>query len=533
MTGIERVVQMLNVRAPDSATAQQVTTLLEEALRMATSSGDIPGKVLVIKSLDLDAIPRAGSQVAVARAVDAAVERVVSNAVRGDDPAASDAPMVYFADEADVVQSLAERVANNKPATEWFWPSIVKGWTPNPPTERAIALLIERAAATPGGVVTLAHVVETLASTGVLDKLLERISAADGRAMLEAIGWKETTGEPPKSGGGPGGIATTSMRPETSQSHDAERLAPHLPLRAQTLVQRWIARWGGDVRDPRALWLGAMLLVADRPARSANAQLPEVVRLWLASVAEGAATETNGEPGAGLRNDAVRQALQRDDLIADARAWLQSHPRLPVNSLLGGGPPFLIAPRASTDAPGTVERREDNEDLERESLAPDHPPTWKTPRQTDFAGLPFLLPLLSQTGVGEIVARDHSLIDRDWPTALLLRLARRLGVPREDPSLAWLTGHPAAVAHADRALTAEVMRAARIRIRMRAGRTMRQLVHRAGSIVATESQVDVFLHRLPIDADIQRAELLDDPALVPWLARVVHFHFVDTVDINA
>src|SRR5262249_51128795 len=154
--------------------------------------------------------------------------------VHGDDPAATVAPMIYFEHDTDVVLTLARRVATNKPATEWFWPSVVKGWTPSAPTERAITLLIERAVSTSGGVVTLAHVVDTLASTGVLDKLLERLSESDGRALLETIGWKEAA-------------------PSDHREPPANPIAERLPVRSESLVQRWVERWGGDVRDPRAL----------------------------------------------------------------------------------------------------------------------------------------------------------------------------------------------------------------------------------------------------------------------------------------
>ncbi len=508
MTTIAGRVQTLNMRAPDEATAQRVMALIEGAIRTATIAGGMPGRVVVIRQLDVGTILQAASPASIALAVETAIQRVVSNAVSGDDPAAATAPMIYFKDDATVILSLSERVANGKPTTEWFWPSLVKGWTPNTPTDRAIALLIEQAMATSAGVVTLAQVVATLASTGVLDKLLARLSESDGLALLKAIGWT---------------VAMVNARA------DAGAPAPQMPASSQVLVQQWVHRWGGDVRDPRALWLGAMLLVADRPARSTNVQLPDLVRVWLASVAGQSQADADDD----LRTSAATQAMRRDDLIADTRAWLQLHQRSPVDSLFRMWPPVPLAPRDPAFDTNAVERRPHDDEPDGGEHSPGEPPSWKTPRPSNYAGFLFLVPLLTHTGITRIVADDPGLIERDWTAALLLRFARRLGVPRGDPAIAWIVAYPVVISQADRSLTADVMREARVRLRMEAGLTMRQLVHRYGAVVATPSEVDVLLHHADVDAGVRRAGLDRDPGWTPWLGRVVQFHYLDAIDVSA
>jgi hypothetical protein len=353
--------------------------------------------------------------------------------------------------------------------------------------------------------------VETLASTGVLDRFLERLSASDGRALLESIGWTE--GRTMHGGG-------DTMAP----------VAPHMPMHSQTVVQRWVDRWGGDVRDPRAVWLGAMLLVADRPARWADAQLPEVVRRWLASIASEAGREADEE----VRTSTAAQATRRDDLIADVRTWLQSHPRSPVDSLFGGGPPFPLAQqRDATGDLHATERRANGEEPPRDDDVAEEPCTWKNPRPTEHAGFLFVISLLTRTGVADIVAKNPTLIERDWPTALLLRLARRLGIPRDDSAIAWAASQPVTIAHTDRSLSAEVLRAARIRLRMEGNLTLRQLVHRPGAIVASRANIDVLLHREELDARVHAAGLDHAPDAKAWLGRSIHFHYVDAIDLNA
>jgi hypothetical protein len=513
MTAIDGRVQLPGLPASDEAMAERLLALVDDALQALATSNELPGRVVVVRQPDVSTIARPVSPARMAQIVQAEVERVVSQAVRADAPAAASAPMVYFRDEADVVRTLAQRMATNRPTTDWFWPSVVEGWTPSAPPERAITLLMERALATPVPVATLAHVVDTLASTGALDTVLERFTESDGRTWLKAIRWPEAeavaVAVPERADGRPSTLAMTT--------------------RSEDLVRRWVERWGGGVRDSRAVWLGAMLVVADRPERGTDPRLPQAVRVWLESVVT-QGRSTGGEDGT---DGATIRTGQRESLMADARAWLQSNPRSPLDSLFGGGPPFPLPPRDATSSPSSAGRPPVDDDANRSDHASVEAPTWRAPRHTDNAGFALLVPLLTHVGLPRILASDPTLIDRDWPTALLLRLSRRLGVAFDDPVIAWIPARPASIAHTDRVLTAEVIRAARIRLRMNAGITMRQLVRRPGAVVAGSEQVDVLLQSAAIDSGLVRARLDAEPAWVPWLERALHFHYLDAVDLSA
>ena len=145
----------------------------------------------------------------------------------------------------------------------------------------------------------------------------------------------------------------------------------------------------------------------------------------------------------------------------------------------------------------------------------------------------FLIPLLTRVGLTRIVTTAPELIDRDWPSTLLLRLARRLGIPHDDPAVVCIAHRATPLAHADRPLTAEVLRATRIRLRNEAGLTLRSLVRRDGAIVASRTTIDVLLTHADVDSGIHRAGLGTDASEAPWLGRAVLFHYHDAVDINA
>src|ERR1044071_3165353 len=113
MNTIDGRLQLLNLAAPDEATVQRVTALLEDVMRTLTASSEVPGRVVVIRQLDVDAVPPAATPEAAARIVERAVQRILPNAAHGDAPAAATAPIVYFAHEAEAVVALARRVATN------------------------------------------------------------------------------------------------------------------------------------------------------------------------------------------------------------------------------------------------------------------------------------------------------------------------------------------------------------------------------------------------------------------------------------
>jgi hypothetical protein len=64
--------------------------------------------------------------------------------------------------------------------------------------------------------------------------------------------------------------------------------------------------------------------------------------------------------------------------------------------------------------------------------------------------------------------------------------------------------------------------------RRRAGLRCRDVVLRPGRIAATRTHVDVLFELAQADVRIRKAGLDVDPGWVPWLGRVVSFHYLTT-----
>jgi hypothetical protein len=58
-------------------------------------------------------------------------------------------------------------------------------------------------------------------------------------------------------------------------------------------------------------------------------------------------------------------------------------------------------------------------------------------------------------------------------------------------------------------------------------------VCRPGLVVFTETHVDVMFRLVRADIRVRRAGLDIDPGWMPWLGRVVHFHYLRDDDYDA
>jgi hypothetical protein len=230
--------------------------------------------------------------------------------------------------------------------------------------------------------------------------------------------------------------------------------------------------WGA--RDARTHWLASLVL-----ARNTASGTPSALALSLASA-----------PLPGL----VRHLVQE---------WTEpaSH----------GKPTDAVLPIAPAGIWPTTEKPDGTAAL---SLGPaEH-------SVTCAGGLFFIVPLLARAGLTR-----HLTTLAEGPRSVLpwqiLRLAlRHARVPANDPLLLALEAIPPVVEPVGRWLLAAHRQAVRL-----TGLTLRQLIDRPALVTLSPTHIDVLFR--PGDADIRiRSAGLDlDPGWVPWLGRVIAFHY--------
>jgi hypothetical protein len=242
----------------------------------------------------------------------------------------------------------------------------------------------------------------------------------------------------------------------------------------------WFLAWGAT--DARSLWLACALYAIERPAMSAVTSLPPKAAAWIAAVLH---TPTE-----------VR----------------------PPESMVG--PTFgLYSPRVSGVTLATPP-------LAEEPAAPERPPHARVPLFTSRAGLCFLIPAMQRLGMPQWLQASPHLAQWSVPFLVLRAIAHRLQTLSDDPALAALGELPEDVPPDVDAAVRDWIRRLRRFSRLTARIGLHSLICRPGRIVFTETHIDVLFRLDRADIRIRRAGLDLDPGWTPWLARVVHFHYL-------
>lgn len=175
----------------------------------------------------------------------------------------------------------------------------------------------------------------------------------------------------------------------------------------------------------------------------------------------------------------------------------------------------------------------DPEEPLRRALAPASPPPplgrepWLAPPRwwADLAGEG---PLTWRPGPG-----GQALVAAGSPD---LVLARWFGPPAPPLSDALAgrtlrTGPPVDASLVAAARVLSWVQAAERWCRGAVGRDLAQVVRRPGLVAATRTHIDLVLPYSSLDLDLRRAALDTDPGWVPWLGRIVQYHYVDDAEL--
>jgi hypothetical protein len=506
----ERRVGRLKLRVEAEEDARRAAILLSDSLQ--TASMPVVGEkdLLVVRRLSLGRISLRSSSATLALQMQEALREVAATAVPFGHPAARDANAVFFRSRGEAIVALARQNARPFATAEWFWPSIAPGWCAQPSPGKRWLLLLEAAHQLPEAALVSAMVLEAAAGAQAEDSLLTAVPPDRAAAWLKIAGWHAPLG---------GWLLT----------------APNLLPAHTELVRRWRDRWGFN--DERVIWLATMFAVLERPSRSADPLLPERMAAWLRSIPErgGLTASLNATP-ADASTDTLLATRPADLALQNKLAPSRERTALPPHE---GDQPEVASSRvqqAAVEPSGS----------EVHQPAPDRA---RTPvgEQSEFAGLCFLLPVLEALTFPEFLERNPALIDCNFPAALLCLIGMRVGLRPDDPLVLALTGctgrsvappgpqlpsaarellvHPKPRGRMD-SLELVWVTALRRYCRRRARIGLASLIRRPGFVAASRTHLDVFFDLAAADVRVRRSGLDIDPGWVPWLGRVVRFHYL-------
>lgn len=512
-----RRVRHLRIRSPAEEEARRAAIVLADALHTASMPVAERGQMLLVRKLELGRISPGASAATLALLVERALREVRMAAVPFDLPGAPAANAVLVPGRAEAIARLARLHARGIEAREWFWAAAVPAWRAGLSRGERWAALLEAAHALPEAVLIAAEVVREAVRAGVENELLGAVPPEQVRHWLRVEGWSFTA---------------------PAKARSAKSL---LTPRHVKIVHCW--QRSRDVPEELLTWMVLMLAVAERPARAADAQLPARAAAWLDSNAE--------RDGAAPRKEAATPG-------APARAANDSRPAESALEPAIAHPAFVRPEAARTNEPAAALEIDEAAELAdapaafaEDELTPDPAATNRaaTPfgEHTHFAGLLFLVPVLERLGFTEFLEAHPALLESHFPARLLLFIGARTGMkPYDSMSLALGDAEPfefeelRGLPEPARALLASPIPHARIDTPQIAWLTilrrwcrryarigLASLVCRPGRVAASLTHLEICFDLAEADLRLRRMALDVDPGWVPWLGRVVRFHYLE------
>lgn len=496
----------LRPATPDGAWA--LRWALEDALRCA--SFDDFGRLVLVRRLRIEALPaRCGSS-----PLTAAIERAWREAARSAVPAltagdpgraheAVEAAAVWFSSPAAATLAALARVIDGVSLAGWFWPRAVPLLAASGGRDERIVGLVDELMA--GAPAAAAQALPLWPQTRL--DTLRGVLAAYGPALPEALRLMPAQARPPAAAraapsprhdDAPNGVYPSVGRLDGGV--DEAPLGPAQPASPPPGASPPAGRESASERrrrplTPIAASPPAVLSVrvdGRLPPRRPRAA-PAPARHTGAAPAEAAADGPS--PGARHAEPPTANAARAIDGVVSAGASQRS-----------------IA-RASVPTP--------------RPMRPSMPLPWPWLHDARFSshgGVLWLLNLLPALGFGS--GTPTALV-----RALLAGLMDRAGLPAADPQRAILPAVPeAALLPATDPDVRRWLAGARRALRRRAGLSLVELASHPAWVTVTPTHADLVLPMTATDLRVRRLGLDRDPGWLPWLGRIVTFHFVARED---
>ena len=515
---IPRRVHTVHLNAPSETLLRRGSVLLEDAMHTASLPVAESGRLWLVRSINLGNINPKNSAASIALTLEDQFRHLKMSAVHGSNSASDLATVVYFHDLVDAYCCFVLRLMEPVPIQEWFWrsalPQIFQQWQSTGQSigqsigqstgqSRSIALKLAliHLIDTPAQVLALAELLHRLQQANRLDPVLKILAPTDGETLLEACGWSRVSPDDQQLDPGNSSLI--------SRSTTAISLSP---IATQTLLP-WFTTWG--INDARSQWLAAIWVLMDQPYLRSDMQLIQRIIPWIQQITRSnqqmlepiASIDLTNRPPApnsgGVRNHESQNLSDRKIEGVSIVSKLVGHDSTALHSNTKSIASPFIKPESNLF------------------------PLLQTDR-SQYAGFFSIIPLLNQLGFSHRCDR----LSLDFPAHLLCQVAMRFGLPDEDPIRQTLSNQSpnGFFGHVDPLpeITPDIIAwiaAMRFWCRRYVGMTLAEIIDRPGSFTLTRTHLDIFFHHDQADIRIRRSGLDLDPGWVPWLGRVVLFHY--------
>lgn len=475
----ERRVRRLRLRSRDAAATRRASSTLDDALRTASIPEAESGRLLVIRRLALGRISANASSTTLALLVEQTTHIAADRALRFDQPGADSADALLFPSRADAIVALGRRLAQSESSDEWYWNQIVPGWSTTATRVGRWRILLGTAREREGSAIIAGALAHEAEAGEALDEFIAAVRPEDVTPWCFLAGWQQ----PDDAGGTPA---------------DAALLSSSTRARLLDLQDR-LGR-----SDRRVTWLGAVLAVHAQPSCAALSDLPRRVATWLRRASE--------DRGSDNPLDANRREKSATHDGTHAKRRTENAPAIRQKSDTAENDGLLDD---ANHAPA-VRRAEDN-------------------AITSCAGLFLLVNGFARLRFARYLARNPATLEAGFPARLLSYVARKAGVAEDDPvlqALAALSDSSDKAPNAATVIIPEALFKAWLTAIQRwcarhAAIDWRELILRPGRVHITRTQIEVRFAPEQAEIALRRLALDVDPGWVPWLGRVIRFHYVD------
>lgn len=235
----QRRVRRLALKADDDSSLQLAMPLLEDALRTASFPGLPQHGVVFIRKLALGAIQHQHNAAGYASRIDQLLLSIRPLVISPGQEEQPQAQAVWFSDAIEPFVLLAGLLVKGSVPSSWYWPLAVPGWQLQSQTNVEVKQVLSLAAQQANSMQIQSAILHGLLEDGSLDVLLESLSVTD-MALL-------------------GVSSHVSAAPSHASTQAVNENLQHVRASAwPATLQQWIPRWGQT--DRRSQWLASHAL---------------------------------------------------------------------------------------------------------------------------------------------------------------------------------------------------------------------------------------------------------------------------------